>query len=105
MLLALYPIPILTICIVGFIVVFTYRLRKTSGDQREIERRFWERERKANATRRRDISNLEYINIDRKIDDTRNLEYLPLSVEYSNSFRTKQRFAHISAIQEKQLKY
>ena len=63
MLLALYPIPILTICIVGFIVVFTYRLRKTSGDQREIERRFWERERKANATRRRDISNLEYINI------------------------------------------
>ena len=43
--------------------MFTYRLRKTSGDQREIERRFWERERKANATRRRDISNLEYINI------------------------------------------
>lgn len=63
MLLALYPVPIITISIIGFIVVFTYRLRKTSSDQREIERRFWERERKANATRRRDISNLEYINI------------------------------------------
>lgn len=48
--------------------------------------------------------NLEYINIDKKMNDTRNLEYLPLSVEFSNSFRTKQRFAHISAIQEKQLK-
>ena len=48
--------------------------------------------------------NLKYINIDKKMDDTRNLEYLPLSVEFSNSFRTKQRFAHISAIQEKQLK-
>ena len=47
--------------------------------------------------------NLEYINIDKKMDDTRNLEYLPLSVEFSNSFRTKQRIAHISAIQEKQL--
>lgn len=47
--------------------------------------------------------NLEYINIDKKVDDTRNLEYLPLSVEFSNSFRTKQRFGHISAIQEKQL--
>ena len=48
--------------------------------------------------------NLEYINIDKKMDDTRNLEYLPLSVEFCNSFRTGQRFAHISAIQEKQLK-
>lgn len=47
--------------------------------------------------------NLEYINIDRKIDDTRNLEYLPLSVEFYDTFRTGQRFAHISAIQEKQL--
>ena len=47
--------------------------------------------------------NLKYINIDKKMDDTRNLEYLPLSVEFSNSFRTKQRIAHISAIQEKQL--
>ena len=48
--------------------------------------------------------NLEYINIDKKMDDTRNLEYLPLSVELYDTFRTGQRFAHISAIQEKQLK-
>lgn len=63
MLLASYQIPFLTIFILIFIAVLTYRFKKTNNDQAEIERRFWEREREANATRRKDISNLEYINI------------------------------------------
>ena len=56
-------IPFLSIIIVLFVVVFTYRVKKTSADQEEVLEKFSERERLANATRRKDISNLDYITI------------------------------------------
>ena len=47
---------------------------------------------------------LEYINTDKRFNNTKNLEYYPLACEYLDPFRTKERIKHISKIQEKQLK-
>lgn len=46
---------------------------------------------------------LKYTNIDKPLEDTTNLEYCPLGVEYVDPFRDKQRIRHISKIQEKEL--
>ena len=46
-----------------FVLVLAYFIRKNNRAQAEVEENFWERERQANATRRQDITNLEYINI------------------------------------------
>ena len=56
-------IPIFTIIIVIFLAILTFQLRKTTNAQEEVEEKFWAREREANATRRKDISNLDYITI------------------------------------------
>lgn len=56
-------IPILTILILLFVGVFTYRIRKTNNDQDELIEQFRENELKANSTRKQDISNLSYITI------------------------------------------
>lgn len=47
---------------------------------------------------------LEYINTDKRFNDTKNLEYYPLICEFIDPFRVKKRIRHISKIQEKQLK-
>lgn len=56
-------IPIFTIIILLFVAVFTFRIKKTSNDQDELIDNFLENERNANNTRKKDISNLEYITI------------------------------------------
>ena len=56
-------IPILTILILLFVVVFTYRIKKTDNDQDALMEQFRENELKANSTRKQDISNLSYITI------------------------------------------
>ena len=55
--------PIFTICFVIFLIILNYRIRKSNGKQQNTEDSFWEREREANLTRRKDISNLDYITI------------------------------------------
>lgn len=47
---------------------------------------------------------LEYINTDKRFNDTKNLEYYPLICEFIDPFRINKRIRHISKIQEKQLK-
>lgn len=56
-------IPIFTIVIIILLIILTYQIRKTNKAQEEVEEQFWARERQANATRRKDISNLDYITI------------------------------------------
>lgn len=56
-------IPFFTIFFILFLVFISYRFKKNAADQDEITARFWEREREANATRKKDISNLNYITI------------------------------------------
>lgn len=56
-------IPIFTILFIGFIIVLQLQIRKSDSQQEEIDQRFWEREREANAIRKKDISNLDYITI------------------------------------------
>ena len=54
--------PFLLIFIV-FLAVLTYYLRKSRSTQQEITESFWEKERQANAVRKKDISSLDYITI------------------------------------------
>ncbi len=54
--------PFLAIFIV-FCVVLTYYIRKGDADQKKVEEQFWEKERQANAVRKKDISKLDYITI------------------------------------------
>lgn len=56
-------IPVITILFIIFLIVFKYRIAKSDADQSEVDRKFWEREQKANSTLRKDISNLNYITI------------------------------------------
>ncbi len=51
------------ILFVIFIFILTYHIKKSNASQREVEEEFWENERNANNTRRKDISQLNYITI------------------------------------------
>lgn len=55
--------PFFTISAVIFIIVFTIRNRKNIRKQANLDESFWEKELKANATRKQDISQLDYITI------------------------------------------
>lgn len=46
-----------------FLVVLTYYLRKNTQAEKDIQSQFSQKENQANATRRKDISNLDYITI------------------------------------------
>ena len=46
-----------------FVLILNYFIHKNSSDQENLEARFWEREHKANFTRRKDISDLDYLTI------------------------------------------
>lgn len=48
---------------IGFLIVLTYFLRKNSRIEQETQERFWENERAANNTRRKDLSGLPYLTI------------------------------------------
>lgn len=56
-------IPILFVVFVIFLLVINFRFRKSNREQQNAEDAFWERERQANSTRKKDISNLPYISI------------------------------------------
>lgn len=60
-------IPIILIVFILFLVFINMRYRKSNKETKEREDAFWERERLANATRRKDITNLPYIIIPSEI--------------------------------------
>lgn len=55
-------LPFFTLTVI-FVLILAYYIRKSDRAQEDIERSFWEREQRANSTRRQDITNLSYINI------------------------------------------
>ncbi len=55
--------PILFCWVLIFLVVVAYKQRKASRKQEKAEKSFWERENQANAVRKQDISNLDYVNL------------------------------------------
>lgn len=54
-------IPIFFCWIMIFMVVFTYKRHKAEKHEHDAEKAFWDRENKANFTRKKDISNLNYV--------------------------------------------
>ncbi len=56
-------IPILTILILIFVVWLKYELGKSSKKTESAKDDFWNKEKEANLTRRKDISGLEYLTI------------------------------------------
>lgn len=48
---------------ITFCLVLTYYIRKSDSNQKKVEEEFWEKERLANAVRKKDISKLDYITI------------------------------------------
>lgn len=56
-------IPVLTVLILVFVVWLQYEIRKNSRQSKNSNDRFWEKEKTANQTRRKDISDLNYMTI------------------------------------------
>ncbi len=54
-------IPVLFGWVMIFVVVVSYKRRKADRSRKKTELDFWERENTANATRKQDISNLDYV--------------------------------------------
>ena len=48
---------------ITFCLILTYYIRKNDADQQKVQDEFWEKERLANAVRKKDISKLDYITI------------------------------------------
>lgn len=48
---------------ITFCLILTYYIRKNDADQQKVQDEFWEKERLANAVRKKDISKLNYITI------------------------------------------
>lgn len=71
-------LPFLTLCIL-FVLVLAHFRRKNDAAQSKVEEDFWSREYESNATRRQDISELDYITIP--------LEKLPLDLDTDSSRR------------------
>ena len=53
--------PVFFTFMVAFVLFLAYKRRKQTRNQSEVNEAFLERERRANATRRKDISNLDYL--------------------------------------------
>ena len=56
-------IPVFTIFFVIVILITAATIKHNTKEQDSVDSRFWERERKANSTLKKDISNLKYITI------------------------------------------
>ena len=63
--------PVIVLCTIVIGLLIMYESKKSSRKNAEAKSRFWSREHEANSTRKKDISNLDYISID--------LERLPMS--------------------------
>ena len=61
---------------ITFCLVLTYYIRKSDADQQKVQDEFWEKERLANAVRKKDISKLDYITIP--------FEKIPVKLDTSN---------------------
>lgn len=75
-------LPFLTSLLV-FIGILTFQLKRSAKIERTQEEEFWEKERRANFTRKKDINNLPYIPFDislipvhEELDDERISEYI-----------------------------
>jgi len=68
--------PFLTTLLI-IIFILTIQLKRTEGREEKIEEEFWERERKSNSVRKKNIDNLNYIPFDP--------EMLPLNIEVHDS--------------------
>ena len=55
------PIPIFLLALIIFTAVLAVKRQKSTRAQQEVNEAFLERERKANSTRKKDISNLDYL--------------------------------------------
>ncbi|MDD3173278.1 MAG: hypothetical protein PHF63_06410, partial [Herbinix sp.] len=55
------PIPVLTSLVIIFIIWLNYEIHKSSNRSKKDMDLFWNREKESNASRRTDISNLNYI--------------------------------------------
>lgn len=81
------PIPIFFISVVLFTAYLAFKRKKQTDNQQHANEAFLERERLANSTRRKDISNLDYLRI--------SLETLPIA-EYDD----EELHSHEAAIQK-----
>lgn len=68
--------PLFLPCFIIFLIILTYFLRKNTKLEQETQEQFWEKERQANAARKKDIKDLPYLTIP--------LETFPLG-KYSDS--------------------
>lgn len=57
------PAPVLTALVIIFIVWLQYEIRKSSKKMKQASESFWEKEKQSNLSRRKDISNLDYLTI------------------------------------------
>ena len=60
-------IPVFLILFILFLIIFNYYQNKSAQRQENAERAFWERERRANLTRKQDISQLAYLTLSRDL--------------------------------------
>lgn len=51
------------IIFVAFIIILSVQIHRSNRAQEEVTRQFWEKENQANAVRKQDISNLDYITL------------------------------------------
>lgn len=56
--------PVIVLCTIVICVLIFYENQKFKHKNDEAKRRFWSKEQEANSTRKKDISNLDYIPID-----------------------------------------
>lgn len=61
------PTLVLTAILFVFIIWLQYEIRKTSSGSKKVSDRFWEKENISNAARRKDISLLNYIAINKEV--------------------------------------
>lgn len=54
-------VPVLFGWVIIFVIVVSYKRHKADRSREKTERDFWDRENTANATRKQDISNLDYV--------------------------------------------
>ena len=66
--------PFLAIFII-FCLILSFYIRKNNTTQQQVQDEFWEKERKSNTVRKKDISKLDYINIP--------LDKIPVKLETS----------------------
>ena len=55
--------PVILICIILFVLWLSYERKKVDKSSKKKSEEFWKREHESNLTRRKDLSNLDYITI------------------------------------------